>query len=115
MYTDPSDQSVWQYHRWLVEQDPSVEVLNREIQAIQELLEVEPDSKCEYQRVLSSPLKLTMDSHAFLRVHAKHRPLPLNETDSAIGRNRDKRVRRGDWALAQALTGGSRSQAPIRR
>jgi geranylgeranyl transferase type-2 subunit alpha len=66
MYTMPSDQSAWLYHRWLVAQstlmgfapgsyrssltysttakDP--EVVKREIKLIQELLDEEPDSKC---------------------------------------------------------------------
>lgn len=66
MYTMPSDQSAWLYHRWLISQsepyfntssratsqisfvspakDPVV--INREIKIIQELLEEEPDSKC---------------------------------------------------------------------
>jgi len=67
MYTVPSDQSAWLYHRWLMAQstlmpvfvprsycspltynvtakDP--EVVKREIKLIQELLDEEPDSKC---------------------------------------------------------------------
>lgn len=48
MYTDPTDQSVWLYHTWLVDIDPSHDVLQREIASIEELLEVEPDSKCEF-------------------------------------------------------------------
>jgi len=62
MYTDPHDQSVWIYHRWLVgncvSQSLSVldhhlnstgsshEILEREIKSIHELLDEQPDSKC---------------------------------------------------------------------
>lgn len=45
IYTDPSDQSVWLYHAWLVDLDPSHDVLEREIESIEELLSIEPDSK----------------------------------------------------------------------
>lgn len=46
MYTDPSDQSIWIYHRWLVAQDPSISTLKEQIHVIHELADMEPDSKC---------------------------------------------------------------------
>ncbi|WFD44801.1 protein geranylgeranyltransferase type II [Malassezia psittaci] len=46
MYTDPNDQSIWIYHSWLMSQAPSQQLLCDQIHVIEELAELEPDSKC---------------------------------------------------------------------
>ncbi|KAH7107716.1 hypothetical protein BKA62DRAFT_684222 [Auriculariales sp. MPI-PUGE-AT-0066] len=45
LFMNPDDQSGWLYHRWLIGSRPEQEVLLREIQVVNELLELEPDSK----------------------------------------------------------------------
>ena len=45
MYTDPDDQGIWMYHRWLVGSDGNKDIIEREIWSIQELLNEQPDSK----------------------------------------------------------------------
>ncbi|VDC07114.1 unnamed protein product [Peniophora sp. CBMAI 1063] len=45
MWTTPEDQSVWLYHRWLLGDGKDKELLEKEIEGIQELLQEQPDSK----------------------------------------------------------------------
>ncbi|KAJ3886600.1 rab-protein geranylgeranyltransferase [Lentinula edodes] len=73
MYTDPRDQSVWIYHRWLIGSGDNKEILDREIAVIQSLLEEETDSKwcmeslVHYKRLLLHNHAALVDKSALTR------------------------------------------------
>lgn len=80
MYTLPSDQSAWLYHRWLIAQTKDTNVLTREISLIRDLLEEEPDSKWCLESLVQYTLllhKLAPSESEFDAEHTKKAVYPL--------------------------------------
>ncbi|KZV64464.1 cytochrome P450 [Peniophora sp. CONT] len=93
MWTTPEDQSVWLYHRWLIGEGEDKELLEKEIEGIQELLQEQPDSKWCME-------SLVHYKQLLMRVHA-----------ATLGEDRAQTLRTDCKSLLEQLE----AQDPMRR
>ncbi|EJD53267.1 rab-protein geranylgeranyltransferase, partial [Auricularia subglabra TFB-10046 SS5] len=119
LFIDPNDQSGWLYHRWLIGDGADVQVLQRELDVIAEILEIEPDSKwCLDSLVHYKRLLLRQDGAALQAQEARALRaecagiLAKLETIDPIRRQRyqDLRGSHARWGLSIDHT---LAQAPI--
>ncbi|AFR98607.2 geranylgeranyl transferase type-2 subunit alpha [Cryptococcus neoformans C23] len=102
LWTDPGDQSGWLYHSWLVGQKPPLETLQRELKNIQELYDMEPDSKwcinalAQYTLLLAKQPSTALEEADKLRKDAKKLYEVLIEVDA------DRKERYRDMAASCA-------------